>query len=305
MRLRIVIACCGMTPLLVAAAEPVRLKPSSPWVVDYAENSCRLIRNFGEGKTKTTLAFESTVPGEMEMLAIGRPLETTLDEVAARLLPVQGESLQGHVAQTVTTEQPAILWGNVTLAPEAVALKRKEESREAVKHPDQRPAPVSLAVQAQEKAERQAFAAAATEIAIQTRRNRTVILETGSLGDAIKALDQCGEESLKDWGVDPQLEAKIVRPVWALNSREWLRANDYPKDMLSQGKESQVAVRLLVDASGRVTKCTSLSHYNEPEFNRITCDAITRRAKLEPAELADGTKVPSYFTQRVVFRMAN
>jgi TonB family protein len=75
--------------------------------------------------------------------------------------------------------------------------------------------------------------------------------------------------------------------------------------MIMRGEESDVKVRLLVDASGKVTKCTSLSHFKEPEFGQIVCAAITKRAKLEPAELADGTKVPSYYTTRIDFRMAD
>ena len=73
--------------------------------------------------------------------------------------------------------------------------------------------------------------------------------------------------------------------------------------MLMSGQESEVRVRVLVDASGKVTKCTSLSHYDAPEFNRIVCDKLTKRARFEPAELADGTKVPSYDTTRIVFRI--
>ena len=69
------------------------------------------------------------------------------------------------------------------------------------------------------------------------------------------------------------------------------------------GEESVVKVRVLVDATGRVTKCTSLSHFEAPEFNKITCDKFTSRARFEPAELADGTKVPSYFVVNVVFRL--
>jgi hypothetical protein len=117
------------------------------------------------------------------------------------------------------------------------------------------------------------------------------------------AFNKCSRDSLQDWGVDPAVEDQIVRPVWATNPDRWLFASDYPSDMLVLGRESAVAVRLLVDASGRITKCTPLSHFNEPAFTKITCERIQERARLQPAELADGTKVPSYFIRRVVFQM--
>jgi hypothetical protein len=74
--------------------------------------------------------------------------------------------------------------------------------------------------------------------------------------------------------------------------------------MLDDSQQSDVKARVLVDASGKVTKCTSLSHFKLPEFNQIVCDKITKAGKFEPAELADGTKVPSYYTVAIHFRIA-
>lgn len=62
-------------------------------------------------------------------------------------------------------------------------------------------------------------------------------------------------------------------------------------------------VRLLVDASGKATKCTSLSHYKERAFNDLVCAKMIKRALFEAAELADGTKVPSFYTTHVMFRI--
>ena len=138
-----------------------------------------------------------------------------------------------------------------------------------------------------------------TELEIDSRRNRPVILETGSLGEAIKTFDTCNRDSLRDWGVDPDVEDKIARRPWSPNVSSWFTPEDYPGAMQMQGKQSEVRVRLLVDAAGKVTKCTSLSHFDEPEFNRVTCDKFMKRAKFLPAELADGTKVPSYYINRV------
>ena len=55
--------------------------------------------------------------------------------------------------------------------------------------------------------------------------------------------------------------------------------------------------------AGKVTSCTSLSHFDAPEFNQIVCDIFKERARLEPVGLADGTKVHSYYTAQILFRM--
>ena len=167
------------------------------------------------------------------------------------------------------------------LPPEALAkLVRDRDER---KHnPGVRPPPGEIpAEQTLLRNERQEFATAVTEIEIETSKYRPVVLETGSLGPAVAAFDKCSRNSLKDWGVDPDVDDKIVRPVWAVNPSQWLFASDYPSDMMALGKGSEIAVRLLVDASGKVTKCTSLTHYDEQEFNRITCESITKRARFQ------------------------
>jgi hypothetical protein len=303
MRAQWLIAFTAIAPMLMAAAAPVRLQPSSSWVLDYGDESCRLIRTFGDGQEKVTLVFESDAPHQMDMLATGKPLGNYNADISARFLPVGSESFAGRSAFTTSSGDPAILWTNVFLIPDPIIEKRV---REYVGHnlkPALRPPPTSLAEQASYKARRQEFAEKTTELEIQTRWKHSVVLETGSMGNAIGMLDKCSRDSLKDWGVDPNLEDKIVRPAWASDPSQWFSSDDYPKAMLTSGEESEVHIRLLVDTSGKVTKCTSLSHFKAPEFNKVTCDAIMRRASLAPAELADGTKVPSYFTQRIMFRI--
>jgi len=303
MRTSGLLSCLAVAPSLIAAAEPVRLQPSSPWVVDYAENSCRLIRDFGEGKDKTKLAFESESPGEVDMLVIGRPLYNNSEEVPARFLPGQSKPVNGQSAQSVDNHDPAILWSRVSLLPDDAAKEKKDAEESRSKYSGRPPA-LDLAERVRWKALRQDFASKTTEIEIAARRGRPVILETGSLGEAIKTFDQCGRESLKDWGVDPDLEDKIARPLWAPDVANWFSAHDYPQVMLARWEESVVKVRLLVDASGKPTKCTSLSHFKETSFNDVVCDKFMKRAHFQPAELAGGTKVPSYYTNIVVFKMA-
>jgi hypothetical protein len=304
MRLRSLLAFTVLAPLLIGASGPVHLAPSSPWVVDYAENSCRLIRQFGESNDQTKLALESEALGALDMVVIGRPLSTFDEEVPARFVPLQSKPMSGMVGHSTDKGLPMLLFYRVSLLPDDVAAAEEKRQAERRAHPEIRPPAESLAEQQAKKAQREAFAASITAIEIDPHRNRPVFLDTGSLGEPMKAFRKCSRDSLRDWGVDPDIEDKIVRGVWAPNPGAWFSANDYPHDMLMRLQESVVKVRLLVDATGRVTKCTSLSHFNEPEFNKITCNKFMARARFQPAELADGTKVPSYYVNRVVFQIA-
>jgi hypothetical protein len=304
MNTRNIVACLTAAPLLMAASPapvPVRLKPSSQWALDYAENSCRLIRTFGEGEDKTLLLFESPSPNSITMLAVGKPLGTSKNEVAARFRPLEHEPIKGEPATSTTNKQPAIHWLHVPLLPDNIVALEKALKEKAT--PGVRPPAIDLEERAATRAARQAFAEAAHELEIDTRRKRPVILETGSLGKPIKMFDECTRNSLRDWGVDPDLEDRIARPVWASDSARWFTSNDYPQAMVMRGMQSDVSARLLVDATGKVTSCTSLSHFNAPEFNKVVCEIFKKRAKFEPAELSDGTKVPSYYTVNIRFMM--
>jgi hypothetical protein len=190
------------------------------------------------------------------------------------------------------------------MLPDSTYDMLERRSKELFRKPNVRPPARDLLELARVKAERQAFAAAATALEIKVKRTAPVVLETGPLGAPIAAFDKCSRDSLRDWGVDPDLEDKIVRPAWAANPYRWFSSDDYPTDLLVKGQQADVTVRVLVDAAGRVTKCTSVSHFKEKRFDEITCAKFTSRARFEPAELADGTKVPSYYTKRVIFMMA-
>lgn len=305
MRTRVFVALFAAAPTLMAASQPVRLQPSSGWVVDYAEDSCRLIRTFGEGSQQVKLAFESEAPREVDMLAVGKPLINDNQYVGARFLPMQSKPWDGQTAKTASSGDPAILWSQVPFVSDAFIAEHRKDGDKPKVGDSTRPPARDLAREAIWDAQRLETAKAITGLEILTQHGRSVLLETGSLGAAIAVFDKCSRDSLADWGVDPSLEDKIVRPVWARNVREWLNSSDYPLAMLNADEQSEVKVRVLVDASGKVTKCTSLSHFRAPEFNEITCRNIRLRARFEPAELADGTKVPSYYTKRINFRIAN
>lgn len=292
-------------PILIGASQPLRLQPSGKWVLDYAAESCRLSREFGTGDDKVQILFESNAPERLNLIAVGARLATDREQIPASFLPAQGDAMKGEVVFTADAKQAAVLWRDVPMLPDRISTEfKKRHDREQVRG-DPRPAPISTEVRQALKSARAAFAGAATELEIEPRWNRPVILETGSMGMPIKAFDQCLRQSLRDWGVDPDVEDKIVRSVWAPDPRRWFSASDYPLLMAKQNKESTVSVRLIVDATGKVAKCSTSTHFDAPEFNAVVCDLFKQRATFAPAELADGTKVQSYYANDVTFRLAN
>jgi hypothetical protein len=305
MRLKFILAAISLVPLLAAASQPVRLQPSTPWDVDYSENSCRLLRAFGDGKTKTGLVFESGAPDEMDMLVVGNPLASSREKVSATFLPMESKPIEGDVVENGPDHTPGVVWPQVWLLPDDALARLEKKRDERRSKPGVRPPPLDLNEEETFIQERKQFAAEVRELEIGPHLGHPVILETGSLGEALRAFDKCNHDSLRAWGVNPDLEEKIVRPVWPNNPTLWFSSSDYPADMAARGEESQVTIRLLVDANGKVSHCTSISNFKEAEFNKVTCALVMKRASFAPAELADGTKVPSYYIRRVIFRLEN
>lgn len=294
----------AMAPFLTGASQPLRLQPAGKWVLDYAAESCRLSRVFGTGAEEVTILFEGNAPGRMDLIAIGSKLATGRTQVAERFLPVQDEPLKGDVVYSSLQKRPAIYWSDMPMVSASTNAKLEARKDWKETHRLVRPPALNLEEEAFERAERQAFATAATELQIQPGLSRTLVLETGSMGPPVKAFDNCLRESLRSWGADPDLEDKIVRPAWSPDVHRWFGPSDYPPDMLRQGKESTVNIRLIIDATGKITKCAASTHYDEAAFNNLVCNLFMKRGHFEPAELADGTRVPTYYVADVTFRIA-
>ena len=271
MQVRSVFAFLALSPLLVGATGPVELQPSSQWAVDYGENSCRLIRLFGEGTEQTRLVFESVGPGDLTMLVIGRPLYTPRLEpdVSVRFVPAQAKELKGIAAVGARGTNPAAFWSNLgytnTVPEDTIAASNAVQFNVQGSHP--------------------------------------VVLATGDLAPAMKAFDTCTQDLMTSSGIDPAVDAKIVKPAAAPKILDMLEGELIFTGNFERQRISEASFRLLVDATGHVTKCASVSRFQVPEFNVALCNAVLKGPLVEPAELADGTKVPSYIVEHINFEL--
>lgn len=278
--------------------ETVRLAPLSPWNLHYGDNSCRLGRVFGSAAKPTTLVLERISPGgSMSLLVFGGDLKAREgEEATVQFLPVAGLSFEGGgVARTAKSKEPAVLWSHVEFLVEhrKTPEERRQEYGVAVD---------ALAEPAAIRAEEDANAKQISGFAIREPGGRTVILETGSLGRANAMMRDCARQQLISWGVDPAVQEKIVKPARTKNLPGLFSSNDYPPGAVASGEQSIVQARLNIDADGHVSRCTSLTYFQAPGFAEVVCKRLSA-ARYTPAELADGTKVPTYDLATIKFIM--
>ena len=58
------------------AREVRHLQPSGKWIVDYAVDSCRLARNFGDGDRQVALLVDQFEPGDwLRIKFAGKPIK--------------------------------------------------------------------------------------------------------------------------------------------------------------------------------------------------------------------------------------
>ena len=272
------------------------LAPSSRWVVNYANESCSLGRNFGEGDQKVTLFFDQYEPGDSFSLTfVGKPVAVAEVNPKAVVQFGPNEEPQEATAVGATTDHvPAlILQGSQRIGPmtedEKAARKKASDDGQPFE-----PAPIGAA---REKA--------ATWLELGKARPFDLVFETGALDAPLAALRECSWDMVRSWGLDVQQQKSLSRRAYpTVPPYSWFSPDDYPSAMLRGGYQGIVNFRLLVDETGKVAACKIQVSTRPKEFDDVVCRAVTRRAKFHPALDSQGKPILSYWRETVSFRLA-
>ena len=268
-----------------AAKAVVELNPSSPWNMHYAEDSCVLARSFGEDKQRIVLRFERTAPGNpFSLTMIGPPLRAASNQTEIRII-------FGPRGQADKREQaPSGFAGDKEKVPlvivESTSLLGPMTTRTL--------ASVALSPEAEQ---------ATDSLLIDHRPAKSVYrLKLGPMGAPMKAMRACTDELLGHWGLDPVVQRNLRSlPEPLTNPGGWLRPDDYPKEALGAGKSAVIRFRLTVSETGKASGCAIQSGTRGPDFEKITCSLLIRRASFKPARDQTSNPVASYYTSTVTW----
>jgi len=275
------------------APQAVRLAPSSKWHVNFAVDSCRLARLFGDGEQKTLFYIERYEPGDaFSMVLAGKPFRRPRyrEKIAIRFGDGISEDERAYTIGEVGEYQPAIIFSGLRLDLKPLPEDDDNDNGDA-EMPDvfgqEIPESVETAIQT---------------IEIRHKNGAPVILETGSLGDPMKVLRSCTDDMLKHWGINLDKHRAIAKlPKPKSSPGRWLTYRDYPTDLLRKGYQGYVQVRLSVDANGKPTNC-HIQQSTRPEgFDAAVCRGLMRKARFEPAVTQSGEAIASYWRTAVRF----
>jgi hypothetical protein len=281
---------------------PISLAASGKWVIDYQLNSCRMLRNFGDGDNIVTLAFQKNdLDQYFTLYAVGLPLKANskLKEGALKFGSEKAfEKVSYFVAETDTKLPVLIFAQNLQIAP----VQNTVAEHIGPDTPNDMPSIPAPAPISEERLDQ------VKTLFLDASIAKPLILETGSLKKPFAALDKCFDDLVATYGLDPAKLRTAKRQVTPKNSPiSWLDSNDYPRAMLAANQQGAISAHLLVDRNGKVTACkivnsTSAKEF-EKEFNDTVCRGLIRRARFHPAIDAQGQAMASFWNAEIQFKI--
>ncbi len=299
-RLRLAACLClfavPAAPLSAQIAVPddaVRLSPSTPWNLEYAEEGCVARRLFGEVGQQTYFALHRYSPKDGLRLTIASDdLDRRIRRIGVTFLPNTVRDWEHDGAYRITVDE----WGegilaNVTLLDEIQQqLASNRETRGDPRLSDE-------AVHARE--------AEVDGVLVEGVFRDPVYLSTGSLGPIMGAMRTCLDDLVESWGIDMEVQQTLSRPVVPKDARRWTRiiSENYPRTELSRGQQAYVRARMIVSEEGLPTSCVVQNLMNDESFNILACELLMKNARFEPALDANGVPVRSYWTTAIRYQI--
>lgn len=255
-----------------------RLSPTSKWVVNYAEDTCKLVREFGAGDQKVTLLLEQFVPGQwFKMSLVGdsivpvsniRPIEASL-----RFGPHEQEIEVAGIPATIGTTRAFLVGSMLRLAAPTEADKRAIKAAEKRRDYLFELPPIGRAREQ-----------AATSLEITRLLRFNLVLDTGAMAKPLEALRECSWDTVKSWGLPVDQQKSLSRKVVPTTGpQRWFSSSDYPGKMVRGGFEGIVNFRVIVDEAGRPVSCHIQSSTQPKEFDDAVCKQLMARGKFHPA----------------------
>lgn len=261
------LAAASFQPAQAMTPDKPVLEPSSPWQVDYAQNECRLLRDFGTGKDAITLRLaRASGFDSFDMIIAGAPIPR---------LPAKLDISFGLEPQ------------NKTQTVEGYSMAVPGQPFRFIRWYDASPE----------------FLPAVTNTQIVTVRHADrfdIAMRWTDGKAALKALEACHFDLLKSWGIDVAvLNTAKVRAQPIGNPARWVTNDDYPSTAQSAEQEGTVIFQLEIDAGGSVANCAIVKSSLVPALDRATCPLLRKRAQFAPALDKDNQPMVGFYVNRV------
>lgn len=148
------------------------------------------------------------------------------------------------------------------------------------------------------------LAAAAQSLTVSAGDRALIEIMLPQARQAVAALRQCVDDALREWGIDPAAIAAL-RTMPILNPALVVSDSDYPAAAIREGRQGATLVRMMLDATGRVTECVPVVSSGHVILDVRTCAVFRQRVRATPATGADGRPAPSAIVIRLRWILPN
>jgi hypothetical protein len=282
----------GLAVPALAAQDPQILQPSSPWAINYAEDSCHLARTFGQGDQQVTIELRQFGPSDgFTLLGAGKSLKFSGrgKALVTEFEPRGRRHEDGGVVISLLDDGRSLVQTQTALLPRADDPVRGKRAQRHDWHAEGEPlTPPDRAAEAK-----------ITRLHLAGPIRQEVVVELGPMDKPMDAMRACVDELITHWGIDAAANRGLTRRAAPrTDPQTWLTSDDYPTQMVREAKSDIVNFRIMVDAAGSPTGCV-VQTPSGTEFDRVTCEVLERHARFTPALDASGTPVASFYINSV------
>lgn len=285
------------TPL-AARDEPEVLAPASAWVVDYADDSCALRRQFGEVGHAVVLELRQFAPGSVnyqyKLLSDIYRLNNRYAATGVRIRYLPDAEPTDAVA--AFNLEPQEQWRGITFAHSLFErpIADYDEENPAAEPAERSALVASLNLESREQA--------ITGIEIRNAFNQDIILQTGSLRAPMNAMRECLDELLTHWGIDAQAHRTLRQAALPIDQHIWARQVQEVDPGARRGEQAVLRIRLAISVEGRVTGCHMQQRMGQEQFAQAACDALRQYGRFSPALDAQGNPIASFYPLTMFYR---
>jgi hypothetical protein len=281
-----------------AAARTQVLEPTSDWTVDYGDEKCSLLRDFGPIEDDglglridsygSLSSFQMSVVGDL----VPRPtLKLPVMQIGFAL-PNDPEPREIRALTGTIGEHRFVQFGVAFLPPEP---EPKPPQFVAARDVNEQ----AVAETATSRAPDPQFETTVNSLLLELRRGQEIRLNTGSMAPALRALRTCVDDLRKSWGLDPDQQRAIARFPYPDPESVKEVMGDFPRDLAVRGTNGFVPLRVMVDATGAARECVVQLTAAPEAFREAACANLGTR--FEPALDRGGQPVGSFYQTSVIY----
>jgi len=277
----------------LAAAEP--LAPSSAWTVDYGDEKCSLLRDFGRlDEDGVGLRIDSYGSlSQFRVNLVGKRLAKPRNPVSliAVTLPPDERARIDVPAVHGTVGDYRFVQFAMNFAP--------DDRRRLEGGPGRKPTAEQLIAFAAPDTIDPAFEARVDALEVDLQGKDDLRLQTGPMAPALAAMRKCVDDLRASWGLDPKVERSLTRRAYPDPDAVAEVMKDFPMNQLYKGTNGLVPLRIMVGADGKATACVVQQPGTLEAFSKAACGNLGTR--FFPALDAEGRPVASYYQNSVFY----